>query len=229
MGTNYNPKIVTDGLVLCLDAANPKSYPGSGTTWTDLSGNGNNGIIKGTTTFNENTIDLGSSANITNYILLPNSLLSGITDFTISLWVNGASITSGELNTLFHATNTGGNNFSIEWYNDRVQTLFGSTYSTFNYTFTNNTWYNFVFYRTSGTTMGLFLNGVDQGTAACPSTTLTIIGAIVMGQEQDAVEGGFQSVQCFRGKYSNVVYYNRALSNSEIQQNFNATRGRYGI
>ena len=41
MGVNYNPKIVTDGLVLCLDAANKRSYPGSGSTWNDLSGRGN--------------------------------------------------------------------------------------------------------------------------------------------------------------------------------------------
>jgi hypothetical protein len=40
MGIAYNPRTITDGLVLCLDAANSKSYPGSGTTWTDLSGNG---------------------------------------------------------------------------------------------------------------------------------------------------------------------------------------------
>jgi hypothetical protein len=229
MGLYHSPRVVTDGLVLCLDAANSKSYPGSGNTWFDLSGGGRNGTIKGTTTFNQNTIDLGSSANITNYILLPNSVLSGITDFTISMWVNATSITSGNLNTIFHATNTGGNNFSIEWYSTYIQTLFVSTYSTFNYTFANNTWYNFVFYRTGGTTMGLFLNGVSQGTQACPSTTLTITGAIVMGQEQDAVEGGFQSSQCFPGKYSNVTFYNRSLSSAEIIQNFNALRGRFGL
>ena len=45
MGTSYNPHIVSDGLVLCLDAANPRSYPGSGTSWYDLSGNGNNGTL----------------------------------------------------------------------------------------------------------------------------------------------------------------------------------------
>jgi hypothetical protein len=45
MAISYNPRIVTDGLVLALDAGNPKSYPGSGTTWTDLSGNGNNGTL----------------------------------------------------------------------------------------------------------------------------------------------------------------------------------------
>jgi hypothetical protein len=50
-----------------------------------------------------------------------------------------------------------------------------------------------------------------------------------MGQEQDGVESGFQSSQCFIGKYSNVVFYNRTLSDSEILQNFQALRGRYNV
>ena len=51
MSLNHSPKIVTDGLVLCLDAASRKSYPGSGTTWFDRSGNGNNGTLTNGPTF----------------------------------------------------------------------------------------------------------------------------------------------------------------------------------
>jgi len=49
MAFHYSPKTVTDGLVLLLDVGNPKSYPGSGTTWYDLSGNGNDGTITNAT------------------------------------------------------------------------------------------------------------------------------------------------------------------------------------
>ena len=51
MSINYNPRIVTDGLVLLLDAGNTKSYPGTGTTWTDISRNGNNGTLTNGPTF----------------------------------------------------------------------------------------------------------------------------------------------------------------------------------
>ena len=54
MGTNYSPRIVTDGLMLCLDAGDPKSYNGSGTTWTDRSGRGNNGTLGGDVGFSSN-------------------------------------------------------------------------------------------------------------------------------------------------------------------------------
>ena len=57
MPNNYGPRIVTDGLVLCLDAGNSKSYPGSGTAWNDLSRNGNNGTLNGPTF---NSADRGS-------------------------------------------------------------------------------------------------------------------------------------------------------------------------
>ena len=51
MGINYNPSIATNGLVLCLDAANPKSYPGTGTAWTNLTGLGNNGTLVNSPTY----------------------------------------------------------------------------------------------------------------------------------------------------------------------------------
>ena len=68
MGISYNPKIVTNGLVLCLDAANAKSYPGSGTAWTDLSGLGNTGTLTNGPTY--------SSANNGSIVL------DGINDYT---------------------------------------------------------------------------------------------------------------------------------------------------
>ena len=52
MGINYNPRTVTDGLVLALDAGNAKSYPGIGTDWFDLSGNGNTGNIAQVSIYN---------------------------------------------------------------------------------------------------------------------------------------------------------------------------------
>ena len=89
MGVAYNSRIVTDGLALCLDAANSKSYPGSGSTWTDLSGNGNNATLTNGPTY--------SSANggsivfdgVNDYVAptgLTNALWQG--NWTVSFWVN---------------------------------------------------------------------------------------------------------------------------------------------
>ena len=226
MATGYSPKIVTDGLVLALDAGNTKSYPGSGTTWYDRSGNNYDSTLYGTTSYADGALDLGTSNHTTNYILLPDEVMSGITNFTVSLWLYPHNI--DQLSCVWHASVGGGNDFSIEWFPTYIQTLFTVTYSTFNWTRTDGEWYNIVFNR-NGSNMGLHINGVSFGTQTCPTTTLNITGAIVLGQEQDAVQGGFSATQCYKGKYSHVTMYNQSLETSEIQQNYNALKGRFGL
>ena len=226
MATGYSPNIVTDGLVLALDAGNSKSYPGSGTTWYDKSGNNYNSTLYGTTSYADGALDLGTSNHTTNYILLPDEVMTNLTDFTVSLWVYPHSI--DQLSCIFHASVGGANNFSIEWYPTYIQTLMSPTYSTFNWTRTDGEWYNLVFSR-NGSDMGLHINGVSFGTQTCPTTTLTITGAIVLGQEQDAVQGGFSATQCYKGKYGITTLHNRALTDAEVQQNYNALKGRFGL
>ena len=98
MATNYSPSIVTDGLVLCLDAANTKSYPGSGTTWTDISGRGNNGTLTNGPTFSS---DDGGSIVVdgsNDFILTPRVTGTGLSNRSVSwgIWVNPSS-TSGNI------------------------------------------------------------------------------------------------------------------------------------
>ena len=102
---NYNalaprfavPQIVTDGLVLNLDAGNSASYPGSGTTWSDLSGNGRTATINGSPTFTNGYFDITGD---TTYISLSNSgLVPRTNDFTYSCWINFDAVDS--LDTIF--------------------------------------------------------------------------------------------------------------------------------
>ena len=82
MSVAYNPKIVTNGLVLALDAGNTKSYPGSGTTWTDLSGGGNNGTLtNGVEPVKQNSIVLDGSGDFLTLTNLNATYLSN--DFCI--------------------------------------------------------------------------------------------------------------------------------------------------
>ena len=86
MATDYNPSIVTDGLVLCVDAANTKSYPGSGTTWTDISSKGNNGTLTNGPTFSS-----GNGGAIvfdgTNDYVDFGSQVANLSTSTISFWI----------------------------------------------------------------------------------------------------------------------------------------------
>ena len=94
MGINYNPKIVTDGLVLCLDAGNIKSYPGSGTTWTDLTNIGSrNATLINSPTYS--TSNLGyftfNGSNTFASITKPNPNITGL--ISMEMWINFASNT----------------------------------------------------------------------------------------------------------------------------------------
>ena len=75
MSTRYNPSIVRDNLVLYLDAANTKSYPGSGTTWKDISGKGNNGTLTNGPTFDSNNLGSIDFDGVNDHVVLSLSLI----------------------------------------------------------------------------------------------------------------------------------------------------------
>ena len=88
MSLSHSPKIVTNGLVLCLDAADKKSYPGTGTTWFDRSGRGNHGTLVNSPTFNStNGGSIIFNGNLTYGSVSCSQFQSGNNPFTIECWV----------------------------------------------------------------------------------------------------------------------------------------------
>jgi hypothetical protein len=232
MGVTYNPRIVTDGLVLCLDAANIKSYPGSGTTWTDLSGNGNNGTLTNGPTYSSNNSGSIVFDGVDDYVNAGN-LGSFFTQGTISYWMNSSAVEN--YRNPFHTHYLGSNRgIRFEQYSSAnpfggFNAIIGNDSgdnSVYDYSpgdiLTANIWYNVVLvWNTSSNNVVGYLNSIQKFNA---SHTLwaTTLPSISIGV-------GFDSSRYFRGIISNTTIYNRALSATEIQQNFNATRGRYGI
>jgi hypothetical protein len=223
MAVQYSPGIVTDGLILNLDAANRKSYSGIGTGWFDLSNSGNNGTLLNGVTFSNNTMVFDGvddiSANATNTTFGNNT--------TWDAWVNRATYANAynmfmgrtlpyfglEIATIIFSNNIGGTQRTIR-----------ST----NFTPTNNIWYNLSFtteYDGTFTIAKIYINGVLNNTSA------GFTGAQVQYSQGFAIGDGRSTTPWypFNGNVSNVKIYNRTLSSQEIQQNFNALRGRFGI
>ena len=91
MGLGHSPRIVTDGLVLCLDAANKRSYPGTGTTWTDRSTSGTNVSMEGMSSSNYSTNNAGviDFDGTDDYIDAGSGLISGTNNnFSVSFWAS---------------------------------------------------------------------------------------------------------------------------------------------
>jgi len=240
MAKHHNPRIVTDGLVLCLDAANKRSYPGSGTTWFDLSGNGNNGTLVNGVGFNGDNGGGLVFDGINNYISLssPSNKLAwtpsgdGYNELSIEMWAK--------------STDTSGRYFSKPW-NGNGQ---------YNYWLAPNGWYqqigdqshNLTFTSLSTgnwehivciltpTQSAVFRNGtVDQNftnhniTNNIPSIGNLNLPLAIMTLYPYGSGTWSQPSHAIQGIASNFKFYNRALTAQEIRQNFNALRGRYGI
>jgi len=219
MGLSHSPQISLNGLVLCLDAGNSKSYPGSGTTWTDLSGNGRNGTINGSPTFTNGYFSITGD---TTYVSIPNSgLVPRTNDFTYSCWVYLNSVDG--LDTIFE--NGSWTDTLLFRYESTQFTVYaeGALRGTIIWTATTGVWVNIVLIRLSNT-VSCFINNTSVGTPFTMSTDIDLANPNLWLMRSQHATGQFTN-----GRISVFSIYNRALTASEISQNYNALRSRYGL
>ena len=250
MGIAYNSRVVVEGLVLALDAGNSKSYPGSGTTWTDLSGGSNNftlvnpsyysysssngGSIAFTRTLPPTAEDGGYATLNTVGILTAGNYLHN--NHTTEVWFksNDRNPTNynGTETVSVIATYTGFHNM---WYYDSTSyryTIWGKTAgvnNNYELSFSDTSsgvWTQLVAVR-NGTTLTLYKNGVSQtsgtitaGTEGTPSNNIIRIAT--------ANYGGDYSWHS-NLNFSSLKMYTRALTATEISQNYNALKHRFGL
>ena len=235
MAIGYNPTLVTNGLVLCLDAGNIKSYLGSGTTWTDQISNANNGTLQGSPGFsslNGGVITFNGTNQYADCGYNP-IIYNLTTNFSVEAWVRwtGAVATTGNgqwmLANVDHLSSTIGG-FQLGY----VPSLgiHFSTYGNLQQASSGtvpviNTWYHLVGVKSSTFGYVIYVNGVSAGTNA--ATTNAGVGQRnlrIAHRERDGASAGY-----FPGYIPSVKIYNVALTASQVQQNFNALRGRFGI
>jgi hypothetical protein len=227
MALAHSPKIVTDGLVLCLDAANPKSYPGSGTTWADLSGSGNNGTLTNGPTFNSSNGGNIVFDGVNDYVLCPRpSSIVTSGSITVCLWAKWTTTTTIQALVDNNHSSNPIQGFVIQ---DRPDLSKALTFSVFpsvsgvvsTFQVGNGYWHHIV--GTNDTvTSKLYIDGVLNN-SALQAGLATVQPNISIGYWQ------FGGGRYLNGSVPSLQIYNRALTAAEIQQNFNATRGRYGI
>jgi hypothetical protein len=231
MAIFYNPSIITENLVLCLDAGNSKSYPGSGTTWTDIIGRGNTGTLTNSPTYSSQNGGSIVFNGETNYVenLSPNLGISGDTSVTLSCWFfNSVNSSNNQALLVYGNGSTGGDSISI-----LLRNL--SFYASFNggldaviadNVYALNTWNNVVVTKTPGainTTTKLYLNGIEQTITSASSSTPSLSSRVVRVARwtDDA------SPYYFLGGVSAALIYNRALSAAEVLQNYNSLKNRF--
>ena len=227
MATQYAfGQIVTSGLVLCLNAADKNSYPGTGTTWTDLSGNSNNGTLTNGPTFNTGSGGSIVFDGVDDYVTCGNNSSLQINQGTISAWVRTTSPGSSFRGIITKQQNYGlftnnGVLVTYDWGNGQTRStginIADGTWKNVAMSFTTNT-------GTPSNNTIIYLNG-----SAILTTTTKFVDNTVnveLGRGGTIPTG---NTQFLNGNISTGLVYNRALSSTEILQNYNATKTRFGL
>ena len=217
MGLAHSPRIVTDGLVLALDAGNTKSYPGSGTSWTDTVG-GNTGTLTDGPTYSS---DNGGSIvfdGSNDYIQLStNSNLTLTGDFTYETWIQTDVQTGSK-----HLWKIGDQ--SLQFTNnvspDQIIYYSSGTGSQAYGVLGNSIWGHLVLTK-SGNALSGYLNVSQSWTNTPDSSATHDFSGVRIGSRH--TESGYY----WDGRMSVIRVYNRSFTASEVLQNYDALKGRY--
>lgn len=223
------PRIVVSGLVLALDAANPRSYNYGSLVWNDLSGFNNSGSLNNTPALNNDSYgSLFFNASVSNSVSIPRPVQD---DFTLSCWFKtvqfasfsgfpqwygGSGLIDGEVAGI-------ANDFGLALGAGKV--LFGvgnpDTTITSSLTYNDNIWHQATATRVRSTgVITLYVDGVQVATSTGGTNLLTGSAGLRIGSLQTGI-------QFFSGSIASVQIYNRALNAIEIAQNYNAIQSRF--
>jgi hypothetical protein len=235
MSVKGGPNTVTSGLVLELDAGNIKSYPATGTTWFDKSGNANNGTLTNGPTFNTGSLGSIVFDGVDDYVLR-NAFIDAGSNFSVFAWIKpgninirngivGNSYPYSERRGFFLSTGTN--------YAGTTNTFFLSIGSDVAYrtaannSITLNTW-NYVggTVINGGEDIKLYVNGTETSYFGGVFNS----GSITYDTNQFYVGARYSNnLEPFVGNIATSQIYNRVLNSAEILQNYNATKGRFGL
>jgi hypothetical protein len=245
----WDGSIVQSGLVLNLDASFKSSYLGTGSTWTDISYNGNNGTLTNGVGYSSANGGVMTFDGVNDYVQMSNALTLGTNQFTIEFWINNKyNYTSGNFkNTIlsnyldynsswntylyigiyygtsggdFGSFNSNGDIYLI----NSVGNFIMNPSNTGKINITNNQWTHVCFVR-NGNDVSTYKNGVKLATINNVSTANNNYS----GSRSFRIGGGVSSAQNHFGDLSNNRIYNTALTDAEVLQNFNASKSRFGL
>jgi hypothetical protein len=216
MAFNFSPKVVTDGLIMAFDPANPKCYVSGSTIWRDLTSNLTGSLV------NSPAYDSANAGSIVfdsvdDYLTGPvtNNSTVGITIscFFKATTLSGKGIISKNANLISVSTNR------IDWWPD--VTISNTTITT---TLNTGEWYHIAITQT-----GSICNAYKNGTFIFNSNSTSQFRPVytqqtILGAYSPPGDGRY-----FHGNISNVQVYNRPLTAIEVLQNYNALKGRFGL
>jgi hypothetical protein len=244
MGLSHSPSIVTSNLILALDAANPKSYSGSGNTWFDITGRGNHGTLVNGPAYSSNSGGYISCDGTNDYIeILDNSIFDfGTNNFTVEHWFRKNATSS---NSNYWGVNkwnyAGGGSGTNEWFfslgnsssgtGESIQFGIESGSTLYEMMIPNTPtlylWNQIVGIR-AGAGLSVYMNGALIGTSSPAGMAVTTSVNNISGRNIRIANSAMNNYynKC---DTSIVRIYNKALTPDEVKQNYDANKTRYAF
>jgi len=228
------PNIVTNGLIMHVDAGNPASYPGSGTTWTDLSGTISAGTLSNVTYNSANGgymsfAGTGTTATTLSYAAFPNNTVLDTQTPTVELWVKPTYLgqpyfwfEKGIVNQQYEIFTANG---YIYWRMVVGGSLVDLTVTESAAGVSTTSWNHITATYASGTGRRIYRNATLVASDSLSGTIATNGRGVDLGAYFDG--GGWD--YRYNGGIAICRVYNRALSITEIQQNYDAQKTRFGL
>jgi len=233
MGVSGGPDVIQDGLVLALDAADRNSYVGSGTSWRDLSGNNYSGSLVNGPTFDSNNGGSIVFDGTDDYVSVPKqTAFVNATTFTLAAFIKRRLTNS--LVICYQGADVN-NDISFSLWNDNFAYFeVGNGSDSYGYIANNSTNWQYLTMVFDGTQTGnsnrlkCYINGIllsviYNGTIPATTSASNSIFSIGNSEALDPYKNYSD------GNIANVQIYNRALSATEVTQNYNAIKSRFGL
>lgn len=230
MAFNYSPKVITDGLVLYLDAANRYSYVSGSTSWNDISRGGNNGTLTNGPTFNSANGGSIVFDGIDDYVIIPTFTIptGSFSCESFFQWSNLGTDRGTIFSLNYNYPTTG---YLIRQRDDSsgkfvIWSDYGSESGIFSTrALTINTWNHVVVVQLNNS-CSIYINGMLDSSQSLPNPALSQSYPILIGVRATS---GFSAGAYLTGRIGINKIYNRALSATEVLQNYNATKTRFGL
>jgi hypothetical protein len=238
MSCHAGPNAIEDNMLLIIDPGNTRSYPGTGTSVYDLSGNDNTCTMEGSTYVQDSVFYVSTTDYITSPLDGPTTFLP-TSNFTLSTWLMFTSYTdvSDANGTILGSMNFDG--YGLYWRGTtssfivgaQMRARIGGGITTLEANVNKDEWMNLTMvYSYSDNFIKLFINGVQHSTTtALTGGTYELLAGRNISLNQSWASAGAVSVRRFIGQISLSAIYTTALSNSEVTQNFQAFRSRFGL
>jgi hypothetical protein len=223
-------ELITDGLILHLNASNSSSYSGTGATWNDISGQVNTATLVNSPTFNSSPASFSFSS--AKYATTTKNNIS-LSSATFIAWINPSQTQGGYTGIIFNRTGSGGSTAratGMDLYSSNsVGYTWDNVVETYNWNsglFVPNNQWSMIAITINSTSATAYLcnaNGISSATNAVANASLSNLNFFIATDPVNTAE------RSFIGRLTTAMVYNRALSQAEITSNFNFQKSTFGL